>query len=97
MPLLRIGFEAWRMHRRMRKFFSQAQNAGQQPQPEQPRRRKPAKDKPGEYVAFEEIPADDTTPSPDPADTSNHTDHADTSTTPPRRDPIITDVDFEEI
>lgn len=88
MPLLRIGFEAWRMHRRMRKFFSQAQNAGQQPQPEQPRRRKPAKDKPGEYVAFEEIPADDTTPSPD---------HADTSTTPPHRDPIITDVDFEEI
>lgn len=92
MPLLRIGFEAWRMHRRMRKFFSQAQSAGQQPQPEQPRRRKPAKDKPGEYVAFEEIPADDTTPSPDHADTSNAN-----HTTPPRRDPIITDVDFEEI
>ena len=94
MPLLRIGFEAWRMHRRMRKFFSQAQSAGQQPQPEQPRRRKQAKDKVGEYVAFEEIPADDATPSPDHADTSNH---ADPSTTPPHRDPIITDVDFEEI
>lgn len=90
MPLLRIGFEAWRMHRRMRKFFSQAQSAGQQPQPEQPRRRKSAKDKVGEYVAFEEIPADDTTPSPE---TYDHTDPA----TPPRRDPIITDVDFEEI
>ncbi|MGM9833539.1 MAG: hypothetical protein ACI31A_07640 [Candidatus Limisoma sp.] len=93
MPLLRLGFEAWRMHRRMRKFFDQAQNAGQQPQPEQPRRRKSAKDKVGEYVAFEEIPADDTTTSPESANASNHADH----TTTPRRDPIITDVDFEEI
>ncbi len=85
MPLLRIGFEFWRMHRRMRKLFNQAQGANQQTRAEQPRqKRQKRNDTVGKYVAFEEIPDDGTTPPHKP-------------TTPPYHDPIITDVEFEEI
>lgn len=85
MPLLRIGFEFWRMHRRMRKLFNQAQGANQKNRAEQPRqKRQKRNDTVGKYVAFEEIPDDGTTPPHKP-------------TTPPHHDPIITDVEFEEI
>lgn len=86
-PLLRGIVAVYRARRAARKFFDQFRNpaAGSQSAPEQPRpKAKKINPEYGEFVAFEELPADGT------PDNTGHTRDV-------RPEPQVVDVEWEDI